>query len=250
MIHERDRTKKRAENDRSLWPKCKRLRNKVTSELRRVIESYFCNLIDENLNNPKEMWKTINKVLNKSQCSTTPRVVMYDGQHIENQKGIAEAFNNYFITIGLKLAEKIETKESDNPLKYFTNENAPTAPNFEFQPITSDLIKNEIKKLKCNKSSVYSKISIQFVKDAAEILCNPLPVILNSSFNMGIFPDIWKIVRITSIFKSGSKSDMGNYRPISVLSVFSRLLEKLGHDQVSYYMKEQKEIRYMSTCIL
>ena len=60
---------------------------------------------------------------------------MYDGQHIEKQKGIAEAFNNHFITIGPKLAEKIETKESDNLLKYFTNENAPTSPNFEFQPI-------------------------------------------------------------------------------------------------------------------
>ena len=58
---------------------------------------------------------------------------------------------------------------------------------------------------------------------------------------MGIFPDIWKIARITSIFKSSSKSDIGNYRPISVLPVFSRLLEKLGHDQVSYYMKEQKK---------
>ena len=169
----------------------------------------------------------------KSQCSTTPRSIMYDGQHIENQKGIAEALNNHFITIGPKLAEKIETKESDNPLRYFTNENAPTAPSFEFQPISSDLIKNEIKKLKCNNSSGYDKISVQFVKDAAEILCNPLAAIFNSSFKMGIFPDIWKIARITSIFKSGSKSDMGNYRPISVLSVFSRLLEKLGHDQVS-----------------
>ena len=78
------------------------------------------------------------------------------------------------------------------------------------------------------------------MEDAAEILCKPLAAIFNSSFKMGIFPDIWKIARITSIFKSGSKSDMGNYRPISVLSVFSRLLEKLGHDQVSNYMKEQR----------
>ena len=62
----------------------------------------------------------------------------------------------------------------------------------------------------------------------------------------GIFPDTWKIgtwkiARVTSIFKSGSKSEMGNYRPISVLSVFSRLLERCGHDQVSTYMKEQKK---------
>ena len=135
MIHERDRTKKRAEKDRSLWPKYKRLRNKVTSELRRVIESYFCNLIDENSNNPKKVWKTINKVLNKSLCSTTPRSVMYDGQYIENQKGIAEAFNNHFITIGPKLAEKIETKEADNPLNTLLMKMHPQPRILNFNPL-------------------------------------------------------------------------------------------------------------------
>ena len=71
---------------------------------------------------------------------------MYEDQPIKKQKGIAEAFNNHFITIGPELAEKIETKESDNPLKYFTGEDAPMAPIVVFQPNTSDLIKNEIKK--------------------------------------------------------------------------------------------------------
>ena len=116
----------------------------MTSELRRAVEHYFCNLIDENSNNPKEMWKTINKVLNKNQCSTTPRSVMYEGQLIEKQKGIVEAFNSHFTTIGPKLVEKIETKESDNPLKYFTDDDAITARYFQFQPITSDIIENEI----------------------------------------------------------------------------------------------------------
>ncbi|XP_065063027.1 LOW QUALITY PROTEIN: uncharacterized protein LOC135689653 [Rhopilema esculentum] len=228
MIYERHRTKKRAEKDRSLWPQYKRLRNRVTSEPRRAVENYFCNLVDENLNSPKEMWKTINKVLNKSQCSTTARSVIYEGQLIEKQKGIAEAFNNHFTTIGPKLGENIVTKESDNPLKYFTDEDASITLNFEFQAITSDHIKIGIKRLKCNKSAGFDKISVQFVKDAAEILCKPLAAIFNSSFKNGIFPYTWKIARVTSIFKSGSKSEMGNYRPLSVLSVFSRLLEDLG----------------------
>ena len=131
-IHKRDLTKKSAEKDRSLWPQYKRLRNRVTSELRRAVENYFCNLIEENSNSPNEMWKTINKVLNKSQCSTTPRSFKNEGQLIEKQKGIAEACNNNFTTIGPKLAEKIVTKESDNPLKYFADKDASTTPNFEF----------------------------------------------------------------------------------------------------------------------
>ena len=139
------------------------------------------------------------------------------------------------------MRKKIVTKESDNPLKYFADEDASTIPNFEFQAITSDHIEIEIKRSKCNKSAGFDKISVQFVKDAAEILCKPLAAIFNSSFKNGIFPDTWKIARVTSIFKSGSKSEMGNYRPISVLSVFSKLLERFGHDQVSTYLKEQKK---------
>ena len=95
--------------------------------------------------------------------------------------------------------------------------------------------------MKCSKSAGYDKVSVKLVRDAAGILCKPLAAIFNSSFEMGIFPDMWKIARVTSIFKSGSKNDMGNYRPISVLSVFSRLLEKLGHDQVSNYLKVHKK---------
>ena len=241
LIRERDRAKKKAEKDRSIWPEYKRLRNRVTSELRRSVEGHYRSLIDENSNNPKEMWKTINKVLNKNQCSTTPRSVMYKGQLVEKQKEIAEAFNNHFTTIGPKLAEKIETKESDDPLKYLIDEGPSTAPRFEFHPVDPSTIEKEIKKLKCSKSAGYDKVSVKLVRDAAGILCKPLAAIFNSSFDMGIFPDMWKIARVTSIFKSGSKNDMGNYRPISVLSVFSRLLEKLGHDQVSNYLKVHKK---------
>ena len=65
---------------------------------------------------------------------------MYDGQLIAKQKGIAEAFNYHFTTIGPELAEKIEIKESDSPLKYFFHEDAIIATYFQFQPITSDIL--------------------------------------------------------------------------------------------------------------
>ena len=109
LIRERDRAKKKVEKDRSIWPEYKRLRNRVTSKLRSAVEGFYSSLIDENSSNPREMWKTINKVLNKNQFSTTPRSVMCEGQLVEMQNEIAEAFNNHFTTICPKLAEKIDT---------------------------------------------------------------------------------------------------------------------------------------------
>ena len=175
------------EKDRSIWPEYKRLRNRVTSELRRAVEGHYRSLIDENSNNPKEMWKTINKVLNKNQSSTTPRSVMYEGQLVEKQKEIAEAFNNHFTTIGPKLAEKIETKESDDPLKYVIDEGPSTAPRFEFHPVDPSTIEKEIKKLKCSKSAGYDKVSVKLVRDAAGILCRPLAAIFNSHLKWVFF---------------------------------------------------------------
>ena len=241
LIYERDRAKRKAERDQSTWAEYKRLRNRVTRELRRGVETYYQNLIDENSNNPKEMWKTINKVLNKNQHSTTPKFVMFEGQSIEKPNEIAEAFNNHFATIGPKLADKIENKDSDDPLKYLPNIGGSIASCFEFYTIHPNTIEREIKNLKCSKSAGYDKISVKLVKDAAEILSEPLTIIFNASFNKGIFPDIWKIARVTSIFKSGSRSNVSNYRPISVLSVFSRLLEKIGHDQFTKYLKEHNK---------
>ena len=51
------------------------------------------------------------------------------------------------------------------------------------------------------------------------------------------FPDIWKVARVTPVFNSGQKSNLSNYSPISVLSVFSRLLEKLAHDQFFDFLR-------------
>ena len=60
--------------------------------------------------------------------------------------------------------------------------------------------------------------------------------IFNSSITNWIFPDVWKTANVTPIHKSGSKSDLNNYRPISVISVFARMLERLVHDQLSEFL--------------
>ena len=70
MRRERDQAKKRAEKDHNVWPRYKKLRNKVTSELRNSVQDYYHNLIEENSGNPKAIWKTIDKVLNKCNTST------------------------------------------------------------------------------------------------------------------------------------------------------------------------------------
>ena len=67
-------------------------------------------------------------------------------------------------------------------------------------------------------------------------------MIFNSSLTKGVFPDIWKVAKVTPIFKSGSRSDANNYRPISVVSTFPRILERIVHNQIYDHLKATKAL--------
>ena len=73
---------------------------------RNCVQQYYHAIIEENSNDPKEMWRTINKVLNKDSPSSFS-AVNFQGQRLDRPNEIAEAFNEHFVTIGPKLASNI-----------------------------------------------------------------------------------------------------------------------------------------------
>ena len=107
------------------------------------------------------------------------------------------AFDRHFISIGQKLAENIETKDCDDPLKYLPSEGLPVETGFEFQRVDPELIENEISKLKCSKAAGQDKIPVKLVKGAADILSKPLAAVFNCSLESGAFLNIWKVARVT-----------------------------------------------------
>ena len=83
LMRDRDKYKVLAEEDQQLWPRYRKLRNRVTAELHKSVKTYYQGLIDETSNNPKEMWKSVNKVLNKDKTRNFPSSVTYKGQNLE-----------------------------------------------------------------------------------------------------------------------------------------------------------------------
>ena len=79
-------------------------------------------------------------------------------------------------------------------------------------------------------------ISSFFLKKSMPILANGLCQTFKMSLSTGQFPDSWKVARVTPIYKDGSSSENSNYRPISVLPVVSRLIEKFIYDQLYRYL--------------
>ncbi|MCP4485226.1 MAG: reverse transcriptase family protein, partial [Flavobacteriaceae bacterium] len=82
------------------------------------------------------------------------------------------------------------------------------------------------------------------MKLALPLIENSLAFLFNTSIQTSQFPKVWKVARVTPIFKGGEKTDKSNYRPISVLPVISRLFEKLIFDQLYQYLNEKDLISH------
>ena len=96
--------------------------------------------------------------------------------------------------------------------------------------------------MKTCKSAGIDKISVKLIQAAGETILKSLKNIFNLSLNTGIFPDDWKIARVTGIYKSESKTDCGNYRPISIISNVAQVFVKVIHSQLITFLNENKVI--------
>ena len=238
LMKERDKAKQIADGQQEIWPKYRQLRNQVTKGIRIAIQDYYSGLIKEHEKDPKRMWKTINKVLDKNTNSDIPSSLEFEGKRLTREPDILEAFNHHFTSIGPKLAQKIEVRNDDDCLQNITTESN----DMIFRNVDENYILDAINQLKNGKASGPGKVSITIVKDVKDLIVKLLKFIFNDSVISGVFPDIWKLARVTPIFKSGAKNDASIYRPISVISIFSRMLERLLHDQLFHSSKRIKSL--------
>ena len=116
--------------------------------------------------------------------------------------------------------------------------------NFTITPTTNAEVMTILLLLDDNKSIGISSIPTKLLKIAAPIIVPYLVSIINLSFIKGTFPKLMKLAKILPIFKSGSRSDVNNYRPISLLSVFSKILEKLMHNRLYSFLEQNNVIYY------
>ena len=99
-------------------------------------------------------------------------------------------------------------------------------------------LKDTIFSLKINKSSGVNDVSFNIIKKYFGVLSEPLIYLFQPSHEKGVFPDDLEIAKVTPIYKAGDNSDISNYRPISVLPCFSKILERLMYNRLYKYLKE------------
>ena len=101
-------------------------------------------------------------------------------------------------------------------------------------------VEKELKELKRKKSVGVDKLPPRLLKDSAKEISKPLAHIINLALKTSTIPCSWKIDKITPVHKSGSTNDESNYRPISVLPILSKILEKAVSIQLKSYLEENQ----------
>ncbi len=93
--------------------------------------------------------------------------------------------------------------------------------------------------LKTSKAVGPYSIPIKVLKLLQNVMAKPLEILFNSSFSTGIVPENFKLAKVLPVFKKGDHSNLNNYRPISLLSVFNKLLEKLMYNRLIAYLQKR-----------
>lgn len=108
----------------------------------------------------------------------------------------------------------------------------------ELSSVKEEFVLKELEKLNISKSTGLDGIPSRFLKDGAQVLVKPITFIINLSINSGTVPIDMKQARVCPIYKKNSRLDVGNYRPVSILIVVSKILERAVYNQMEYYLNK------------
>ena len=108
--------------------------------------------------------------------------------------------------------------------------------NFSFQAVKPDDVLKVIKSLKNSKSTGTDYIDTYVIKLVAQDILAPLTHIINLSISTGAFPSPWKQAKVVPLLKKGDPLSAKNYRPVSLLPIFSKILERVIFNQLISYL--------------
>ena len=125
-------------------------------------------------------------------------------------------------------------------LKEFCDKKIPANTHFSIPCISQEKVEKYLKNIDITKATGSDNIGARLLKLAAPFISDSLMYICNQSILNSTFPDKWKEGKVRPLYKNGPKDDTNNYRPISILPVISKMLEKHVHDSLMTYLTSHK----------
>jgi len=204
-------------------------KNLVKRKLTRVKRSYFKEKFLSR--DSKAIWKNINSLTsrNRKDKFSGPPLEAFAEHNISSDAALCHRFNNFFATVGANLGDSI-TGDQLNALSYMGDRIPVT---FFMRPCDAGEVERKLTSLSNSGSDSVPIFIYKYLKSEISSIISRL---FNLSVIEGEFPSCLKTARVVPVYKSGSASLVSNYRPISILSVLSKVFEKLMYDRLISFL--------------
>ena len=209
----------------------RKYRNIYNNLVRQAKSNYYSKRLRDSSHDIKKTWSVLQEIIGKTKtkCSLPTKLNVtnkdFFSLHLEDPIQIADYFNSFFASVGERTSICIDIDPNIDPMDFLNdisiNESFFLSPTDIKEVIATALA------IKSKSSTGFDGISNFLTKNIIHSIAEPLTHIYNLSFSTGTIPDLYKIAKIIPIYKSGDKFDVANYRPISLLPAFSKILEKL-----------------------
>jgi len=205
----------------------RKLRNECTRECRRLKAQFYSTKIEENKYKPKALWKTLKKVI------PTKKAIGHN--NYVNSRLAAEDISKYFEEGPTKIIT-----DAYGPAKNFTRPDTDITASIGLPTITEELILKTIDSMEDDKASGFDEITVKILKKSRSEIVKPFLNICKKILSEGVFPLVWKISRVSAIAKNPYLEALENLRPISILPILSKVLEKILANHLLDSLLERK----------
>ena len=212
----------------------KRYRSILDRVIRSAKQIFYQQCLEVNRNDKRKTWQILKEVIGKSRTKPCLKSALVGEEVCTDPRRISDELNNYFANVGVNFGRSIPTASRD-PMSYLTG----NYPNSIFlTPVTPLEVSACLMRLK-NSSAGHDSLLPSIMKMVSDFISKPLVYIINLCITQSIFPSELQQANIIPIHKGGDPTLFPNYRPISVLPVFSKIFERLLYTRLYKFFSDQ-----------
>lgn len=200
-------------------------------------KSYFYqSVLNSSINKNKTVWNIVNEETGRKKRNNMSIGLKYEGTIYNKPTDVANLFVDHFASV----AEINIRNYFGNSLSQICTTSHLSVTTFFFRPVLGEEVINIVKAFKNKKSTGIDQVSVNILKSTVNIVADHLAHIVNLSVSSGKFPSLLKMASVIPVYKKEDPLNIINYRPISILSIFSKVFEKIVLNRMISFLTKFK----------
>ena len=214
-------------------------RNRVKSLIFQAKCVYYQSILEKGQCAIRDFWNHLRELV-PGKKSSMPLNMSINGNELNDPSSIANGLNDWFSSVVDKYVTKSNEESNSflDKLRDFVSRKKDSQSFFCIPEITIEFVEKQLKSLNTKKAAGLDGLQAKFLTISADVIAPSITGILNGFIQSGTFPTLWKRAKVTPLHKGGSISDPGNYRPVSILPILSKVLERHIHNHLIIYLQD------------